>query len=355
MTRSTRAAILCFTATAWAVWAPARAGDAPLKIPLTVGLTTVRSVAESQGDYEVICTTSIVTKDAYQITTRAEIAAPDGPGTREITISRTVPIADQSSARTMRNWFYEGDQEVFPGTTPGVSAAIINELRTAGKSTVTLLQVRSVFGMPMERPLTGTVSRVEAGAIAYPMIVNGRRVQLPALHAKGRLGDSRGTEDLEFYVLDDPDNPLMLRTAGPDLASQVTRIEFPGPAAGATYIEATLAAHQPVDVYGIYFTFGSATLRPESERVLSEVAELLRRHPDWTLQIDGHTDSIGASTSNLDLSRHRSAAVKTALVQRYAIAGTRLATNGFGSGRPKDTNATVEGRALNRRVELRRT
>ena len=72
------------------------------------------------------------------------------------------------------------------------------------------------------------------------------------------------------------------------------------------------------------------------------------------MRIDGHTDGIGSDAANLDLSRRRAAAVKTALVKRYGIAADRLSTGGFGESQPKADNATPEGRALNRRVELTR-
>ena len=81
---------------------------------------------------------------------------------------------------------------------------------------------------------------------------------------------------------------------------------------------------------------------------------MLGDHPDWKLLVDGHTDAIGGADSNLDLSRRRAAAVKAALVGRYGVAAGRLATDGFGQSRPKADNDTAFGRALNRRVELRR-
>ena len=70
--------------------------------------------------------------------------------------------------------------------------------------------------------------------------------------------------------------------------------------------------------------------------------------------MSGHTDSIGDDTSNLGLPQHRAAAVKDALVTRYKIAPDRLATSGYGASQPIETNKTIEGRARNRRVELRR-
>ena len=62
-----------------------------------------------------------------------------------------------------------------------------------------------------------------------------------------------------------------------------------------------------------------------------------------------------AMSSTSDLSKRRAAAVKDALAKQYNVAPARLATNGFGRSQPKDTNATLEGRANNRRVELVKT
>jgi outer membrane protein OmpA-like peptidoglycan-associated protein len=105
-------------------------------------------------------------------------------------------------------------------------------------------------------------------------------------------------------------------------------------------------------VYDLYFDFASATLRPESGKVLSEIDRVMRDHPDWKLSVEGHTDNIGGNTSNLDLSKQRAAAVVQSLVVSYGIAEGRFTTAGFGASRPVDTNDTPEGRARNRRVEL---
>ena len=68
--------------------------------------------------------------------------------------------------------------------------------------------------------------------------------------------------------------------------------------------------------------------------------------------IEGHTDNIGSAPYNLDLSRRRAEAVKAALVAPYHVGAERLATAGYGSTHPKGPNDTIQGRALNRRVEL---
>ncbi|MCJ7452586.1 MAG: OmpA family protein, partial [Steroidobacteraceae bacterium] len=129
----------------------------------------------------------------------------------------------------------------------------------------------------------------------------------------------------------------------------------PLPKESPNSIENLLARNEVAQVYGIYFSFNSAEIRPESERVLKEIASALKAHPDWNLQVDGHTDGVGNDAANLELSKRRSAAVKAALVSRYGIADGRLSTAGHGESSPQATNDTAEGRARNRRVELRRT
>jgi OOP family OmpA-OmpF porin len=95
-------------------------------------------------------------------------------------------------------------------------------------------------------------------------------------------------------------------------------------------------------------------LRDESTPTLKEIADILTRHPDWRLDVNGHTDGIGTDQYNLDLSKRRAAAVVKALVTGYHIDAGRLKSAGFGKSQPKDTNDTLEGRARNRRVELMR-
>lgn len=127
-----------------------------------------------------------------------------------------------------------------------------------------------------------------------------------------------------------------------------------GGAGGASALEQALARNEKVDIYSIYFSFNSDVIREESEPTLKEIAEVMGRHPDWKLRVNGHTDSVGGDAYNLALSQRRSVAVKDALVRRHHIDPARLSTGGFGRAQPKDTNDTLEGRARNRRVELMR-
>ena len=77
-------------------------------------------------------------------------------------------------------------------------------------------------------------------------------------------------------------------------------------------------------------------------------------HPDWSLTIVGHTDSIAGTDYNLDLSRRRADRTRTALVAEYRVAAGRLRAEGRGESQPVEDNGTMAGRARNRRVELLR-
>jgi outer membrane protein OmpA-like peptidoglycan-associated protein len=103
---------------------------------------------------------------------------------------------------------------------------------------------------------------------------------------------------------------------------------------------------------GILFATGKADLRPESRPVLKEIAATMKEHPDLRILIEGHTDNVGAAAANLALSDARAAAVKAALVADFGVAADRMTTKGLGDTRPSVPNATPEGRAQNRRVEI---
>ncbi|GIV24231.1 MAG: OmpA family protein [Bacteroidia bacterium] len=101
----------------------------------------------------------------------------------------------------------------------------------------------------------------------------------------------------------------------------------------------------------VFFDFDKATLRPESEVELREVARLLRENPRWRVEVQGHTDSIGTASYNQTLSQRRAEAVRTYLIEQ-GIAAERITARGYGFTRPVATNRTGEGRALNRRTEI---
>jgi outer membrane protein OmpA-like peptidoglycan-associated protein len=85
---------------------------------------------------------------------------------------------------------------------------------------------------------------------------------------------------------------------------------------------------------------------------MDRIAQILVRYPDTTIVVEGHTDSTGSDTYNMQLSDRRANSVKRLLVQR-GVADYRITTIGYGESRPVATNNTPEGRQMNRRVEIR--
>jgi len=106
-----------------------------------------------------------------------------------------------------------------------------------------------------------------------------------------------------------------------------------------------------VAVYGIHFETGKAAIQPDSEETLKQVAALLQQNPDLKLRVEGHTDNQGSAAANQALSEKRAQAVVAWLVA-HGLDAARLKAQGFGQTKPVADNATEDGRAKNRRVEL---
>ena len=119
-------------------------------------------------------------------------------------------------------------------------------------------------------------------------------------------------------------------------------------------MEQSLSTLKKYDLYGIHFDFDKATMRPDAASLIKDIALTLKNNPTWTLEINGHTDSIGDASYNQKLSLARAQSVATAIVKQ-GIAAERLRAGGRGASNPKADNSTLQGRALNRRVELVRT
>jgi outer membrane protein OmpA-like peptidoglycan-associated protein len=109
-----------------------------------------------------------------------------------------------------------------------------------------------------------------------------------------------------------------------------------------------------VNLPDVTFAVDSTTISPSFRSALDEVASSLLKYPDSLIDVMGHTDSTGSDQYNLDLSRRRAESVKGYLVMR-GVPSARIATIGYGEQYPRADNTTEEGKALNRRVEIRIT
>lgn len=102
----------------------------------------------------------------------------------------------------------------------------------------------------------------------------------------------------------------------------------------------------------IEFQSGSATLTAVGTGILDQMAAAMRQIGNARVQVTGHTDSLGARERNVALSMARAAAVK-AYLEQHGVVASNLSVQGLGPDQPVADNATVEGRARNRRIEFR--
>jgi outer membrane protein OmpA-like peptidoglycan-associated protein len=168
------------------------------------------------------------------------------------------------------------------------------------------------------------------------MYANGDKIfDLPrALEANGKYADVmfytyNSFQEPDFYVLSN----IRLAAGAPDTRNK-------------------LISEGRFVTSGISFDVNSDKLKPESYGVLKQIADALTENPDVKVKIIGHTDSDGDDAKNLDLSKRRAAAVKTALASEFKIDVSRLETDGMGETKPVAANTTTEGKAENRRVEF---
>jgi OOP family OmpA-OmpF porin len=132
----------------------------------------------------------------------------------------------------------------------------------------------------------------------------------------------------------------------------------------AVYVTRIRVAESNKDIYdelsekgrwstqGILFESGKSEVKPESTPTLKSIAAALKGHPDLKVEIQGHTDNVGAAASNMTLSQARADAVKAALTSDYGVTADQITTKGYGDTKPVTKNTTAEGRANNRRVEI---
>jgi len=316
----------------------------PLKQGLTLSTTWHRA---TEGD-DVECLTHIQDIGGNAVTATANCSMSTGTqgGTR------------RTCRADMRNayMYYTGagdEPDVLRGTTMfTLSKTAFAELKSKGTTRHRFVSVSegAIIG-----DMDGSLKKDGTGTLAT--IVNDRIVELPVVRATGTLRGTAMGKPVETRVtaaiVDDDRFPLVLDYALPDVGAagfsvRYSKVSF----ATDGKLEQQLAGEERIDVYGIYFDVNSDHVRDESAPVLKEIADALGRNPQWQLTIDGHTDSVGSAQANMDLSRRRSEAVRSALVERYSIDASRLSARGFGDTMPKESNDRPEGRARNRRVEL---
>jgi outer membrane protein OmpA-like peptidoglycan-associated protein len=106
-----------------------------------------------------------------------------------------------------------------------------------------------------------------------------------------------------------------------------------------------------VNMSDVLFDTGSSTLKPATREKLAKISGIVLAHPGLSLQVEGHTDSVGSDQMNQQLSERRADSVRDFLIAQ-GVPGSSITAQGFGKTQPVASNDTSEGRQKNRRVEL---
>jgi outer membrane protein OmpA-like peptidoglycan-associated protein len=325
------------------------------RVPFEPGLDmTWAASITGEPDWETRLT--LMKADSQSATVRISWNRSSNPSkARWLSDDREVLNSDRRSARSGNSFSMEKDTTDYPGSPFSMaSTAVLNELKSQGWVAIELLiPEASPF------PYTGVVERVGTTPEKFPVLINGRRVFLPGIRAKGNLENSAAPDPMilvNFLYLDDPKAAWWLevdarRPNGRGGHQQLIRISYPSESWG---LEQQLAKQCRANVYDLYFATASADLDSASSPVLGAITRAMKDHPDWNLTIIGHTDSIGGTDYNLDLSTRRAERTRSALVEEYHVAAARLRAEGRGESQPVEDNGTMAGRARNRRVELLR-
>jgi hypothetical protein len=342
------------------------------RVPLVKGLTIVSALHTAKGDRENAV--HVVAADERGATYSWHFRQPKTMASSEMPVEgefrRFVRASDLARAPRLDAVFEgrangPGSGDGKPSESPGftaysVSSAVLSQLLKGDTARYTITAVDGPGGLGSalggygamfvtKITVRGTLAAVSTKPEPLSVLLDSRRVALPALHLQGRFRYQDESHDLQLWVLADSAHPLILKSISGGEVLQTIRIDRPG---GARAVERELAKSCRAELPGIYFAFASAELEPASKPALAEVARLLGAHRDGKLSIEGHTDSIGASAANQQLSEQRAAAVRAALVEEFHVGASRLTSVGYGASRPRESNTTIEGRARNRRVEL---
>ena len=291
------------------------------EIPLVAGLTFVLAVHNPNagscrqriavGDYEMVVGVSDVRGSDRPEDARS-MPLDERKRQLNLDIERQLPTSDLNTSRLQILGFHTNDARTLNGTTAlGPSLAVLRDLRTTGRAQYT---VRNFSHLSAS---SGTLERVSETPVPFKVLLNGTRVELPAIQVRGRLTyNGNVVRPWEFLLLDHPRFPLTLRFAVGgvgegfpftlDSAREIVKIDYPLP---QNTVEAGLAKECRVEVPGLYFDFNRATINPQSKPALQSIADLLGRHP-WNVTVEGHTDNVGTDSYNDDLSSRRAAAVE---------------------------------------------
>ena len=367
VTRAAGSGVLLLAAIAGSGLAQA---PAPPRIPLVTGLVLGSVLHSPLGEREDVLDIKSADSTGVHYNWHERTIEADGDTTDGFR-QRFVSAGDLAGAPRFDDVFGH-DEQVRPGFTAlTLSRAVYRQLADAGSAPFSLMSIpkearrAATTGTMLDALFTagrirykGTLTKVSPGPETFPLLVDGVRTEMPAMHVKGSFASGLKRTEWDLWVLADTAHPLLLKSVLEGDVFQMVRADLPDTSArkGATMearvIETELAKRCRIEIPGVYFAFGTAAIDPISDRALAELAKGLAGHPDWKVTVEGHTDSVGTDAANQKLSERRAEAVRARLAQKHGVNTSTWGAAGYGASKPRESNSTIEGRARNRRVEL---
>ncbi|MCP3978221.1 MAG: DUF11 domain-containing protein, partial [bacterium] len=304
-----------------------------------INLNTLPPGAEAATDkFHVLWVTpGLMAKANFGVILRhdtASIGRPGSPGVAVTTVGEELPLAIQGNTETM-SVLLNGENFLLPSSDVLVRFEDLEESIT-------------LRGQSLTEPVSFDLRLDDAEAQSWKLTITD-----PAGNAIRTLeGKGSPTQSVEWDGLDSSGATVL---SGEIYHYQIEVVARDGSVSSSPrrLFGVNRKSAVSIELTGDAFESGKDKLSSTARKSLREAAEILRDHPGEKVLIEGHTDWIGDDGYNLDLSRRRAQAAASFLISKEKLSEDRFVLGWFGEQRPIAPNTLAEGRALNRRVEVR--
>ena len=193
--------------------------------------------------------------------------------------------------------------------------------------------------------LTGTVTNFKGKVLSKEVIlfVNDKTKAVVKINT-----DAQGK--FEVLVPIDATYNLKYKTFTADV--DYTKMTIPADKEASYEVKIRIDPPKEFVLDNVYFDTGKSSLKPNSNKALNDLVEILKIKNTMVIEIQGHTDNAGKEDANLKLSQERAEAVKKYLLSK-GIEAARVSAKGYGQSMPIADNATEDGKSKNRRTSLK--
>lgn len=211
-------------------------------------------------------------------------------------------------------------------------------------------------GAPLASAIGSTDAHLGLGVeykIAQHWSLTGEFTKGSGKNAITKLDNENFTVGLNYYFGGPAPAPAPV-VAAPVVKEEPKPAPVVEPAPAPKEAWKVIMEEKPVVIEGANFDTDSAKLKPSADAKLQQVVDFATKYPEANMEVSGHTDNRGKDAYNQKLSEKRAASVKAYLVKK-GVASGRISAKGYGKTKPVADNKTKEGRAANRRAEIRYT